>query len=117
MSRPAPGGATAMRPTHQQLYSRLYDVLDAVQVPLELDIVPEPAAGDRKGAKGYVAAGVGFLDPGAGRLTFTGTTIEDAARTAIFLGPDRARDYGCRAALSSLKAQLELEDQAGGQWP
>lgn len=95
--------ATARYPERLVAYGRLYDALKHVDVRLELDLTQK--------TRGICA--IGFIDPGAGRLTFTGTTLEGAARMAITFGPDRARDYGVVAALQALRAQQQLDDATG----
>lgn len=101
---------TATHPGRQIAFSRLYDALKAADVHLELEVTPDPPGGTDRGARGIAAAGVSILDPGAGRLTFTGTSIEDAARAAIAFGPEKAKDYGTVTALKTLRAQLQLDE-------
>lgn len=99
--------ATGTRPS---AYARLYDALREVDIRLDLDLIPNPPTGDRRGLDGYSGAVVIIQDPGAGPLAFTASTPEQAARLAITAGPDRARDYGIRAALGHLAAQLALDE-------
>lgn len=97
-----PGGLTA--------YSKLHDALAEVGIPLSLDLTPDPPIGEHRGWHGHAAAAVSFHDPGSTRLVYAGTSINEAARLAMFAGARDARDYGIRAALAAVSAQLQLDD-------
>lgn len=98
------GRATGAPPRGHVAFSRLYDALRAVDIRPELDITPAPMW------RGHAAAAIIIRDPGSGRLVYSGTTMEHAARVALAFAPERAKDYGIRAALSAVRAQLELEE-------